>query len=360
METALYAPWRSYPQTLAASCACGPRQAAWLSQAARSQGLHRADVADRDRERETYSPGCRPAQAESKIGEGLTSMVRIISGLLLVAAASVSLCNSANAWPDRAVHLILPVPAGSAADFTARLFAQRLSVRWAQPVVVENRPGADGIIGVASFVNLHDDHTLLFAISAVATVHAVQNENLPYDPIGDLVPIAPVSEIVLAVAASEKSGIHSLEDLVRSARAAPGKLNWASSPGLPPLIFGAFIKGLGLEMASIFYRDLAPAVQDLAEGRLDIYVHALSVLMPQAQAGHVRILAVASERGAAAMPEVPSVVELGFPDLRMQGLCGFFGSRGMAAAIRERVAEDVTAIASEPDIQQRLAAVGQA
>src|SRR3954453_21326190 len=185
-------------------------------------------------------------------------MYRIISGLLLVAAACGSLCGSADAWPDRAVHLILPVPAGSAADFTARLFAQRLSARWTQPVIVENRPGADGIIGVAAFVNLHDDHTLLFAISAVATVHAVQNEKLPYDPIEDLVPVAPVSEIVLAIAASEKSGIRSIDDLVRSVRATPGKLNWASSPGLPPLIFGGFLKGSNLEMTSIFYRDLAP------------------------------------------------------------------------------------------------------
>src|SRR3954447_12927746 len=302
----------------------------------------------------------RVGASEKQNPRRVKSMHRMISSLLVAATVCHSLCGSANAWPDRAVRLILPVPAGSASDFTARLFAERLSRRWAQPVVVENRPGADGIIGVASFVNVHDDHTLLFAISAVATVHAVQNEKLPYDPVEDLLPIAPVSEIVLAIAASEKSGIHSLEDLVRSARAAPGKLNWASSPGLPPLIFGAFIKGLGLEMASIFYRDLAPAVQDLAEGRLDIYVHALSVLMPQAQSGRVRILAIASERRAAAMPEVPSVTELGFPDLSMQGLCGFFGSRGMALVIRERVAEDVMAIANEPEVQQRLAVIGQA
>ena len=287
-------------------------------------------------------------------------MSRMISNLLFVSTVWCSFCGSANAWPDRAVHLILPVPAGSASDFTARLFAERLSARWAQPVVVENRPGADGIIGVASFVNVHDDHTLLFAISAVATVHAIQNEKLPYDPIEDLVPIAAVSEIVLAIAASEKSGIHSLEDLVRSARAAPGKLNWASSPGLPPLIFGAFLKGFGLEMTSIFYRDLAPAVQDLGEGRLDVYVHALSVLIPQAQAGRARLLAVASQQRTAAMPDVPSVTELGFPELSMEGLCGFFGSRGMAVAIRERVAADVTAIANEPGLQERLAVIGQA
>src|SRR4051794_3641144 len=118
-------------------------------------------------------------------------MYRVISSLLLVAAMLGASCDSASAWPDRAVRLIVPVPAGSAADFTARLFAQRLSVRWAQPVVVENRPGADGIIGVASFVNLHDDHTLLFAISAVSTGHAGPNEKVPYDPNKYLVPPPP-------------------------------------------------------------------------------------------------------------------------------------------------------------------------
>jgi tripartite-type tricarboxylate transporter receptor subunit TctC len=251
------------------------------------------------------------------------------------------------------------VPAGSASDFTARLFAERLSVRWGQPVVIENRPGADGIIGVTSFVNAHDDHTLLFAISAVATVHAVQNETLPYDPIEDLVPIAAASEIVLAIAASEKNAIRSLDDLVRHARSAPGKLNWASSPGLPPLVFGAFIKDSGLEMTSIFYRDLAPAVRDLEEGTLDIYVHALSVLMPQAQAGRIRILGIAGRQRAAAMPDVPSVAELGFPQLSMEGLCGFFGPRNMAASIRERVAGDVTAVANERSVQERLAPIGQ-
>jgi tripartite-type tricarboxylate transporter receptor subunit TctC len=126
------------------------------------------------------------------------------------------------------------------------------------------------------------------------------------------------------------------------------------------LIFGAFIKGFGLEMASIFYRDLAPAIQDIGEGRLDIYVHALSVLIPQAQSGRVRILAVASQQRSSAMPDVPSVTEVGFPELSMEGLCGFFGSRAMTVAIRERVAADVMAIANEPNVQERLGAIGQA
>src|SRR6185437_1246192 len=124
-------------------------------------------------------------------------------------------------------------------------------------------------------------------------------------------------------------------------------------------VLSAFFKGSGLEVTSIFYRDLAPALLDLGEGRLDLFVHALSVLMPQAQANRARLLAVASPRRAAATPAVPSVTELGFAELTMEGLCGFFGARGMAVATRDRIAADVFAIANEPAVQQRLAVIGQ-
>jgi tripartite-type tricarboxylate transporter receptor subunit TctC len=287
-------------------------------------------------------------------------MHRQVLSFVVAAAVCWSSAGSAADWPVRTVRLILPVPAGSASDFTARLFAERLSMRWAQPVVVDNRPGADGIIGVSAFLNGHDDHTLLFAISAVTTVHPVVNENLPYDPVRDLVPIASASEIILAIAAGGKTTIRSLEDLVREARAAPGKLNWASSPGLPPFVFGAFMKRLGLDLTYISYRDLAPALQDLGEGRIDVYIHALSVLAPQAQAGRARFLAVASQDRAAAAPDVPTVREAGFSELGMEGLCGFFGSRGMTDTVRGRIAADVMAIASEPAVQERLAVIGQA
>jgi tripartite-type tricarboxylate transporter receptor subunit TctC len=286
-------------------------------------------------------------------------MYRVFACFVVAVFLCLSVCGFATAWPDRTVRLIVPVPAGSAADFTARLFAERLSSLWAQPVTVENRPGADGVIGVSSFISLHDDHALLFAISAIATVHAVQTEKLPYDPINDLVPISPASEIVLAIATSEQSSMQSLQDVIQRARAAPAKLNWASSPGLPPYVFGAFFKGSGLEITSIFYRDLAPALQDLGQGRLDLFVHALSVLIPQAQANRARLLAVASPRRAAATPEVPSVAELGFAELTMEGLCGFFGARGMSVATRAQIAADVMTVANEPAVRQRLAAIGQ-
>lgn len=282
-----------------------------------------------------------------------------VVGLLLVTILCSSAAGVAGDWPQRSVRLILPTPAGAAADFTARLFAERLSQRWGHHVIVENRPGADGVIGVSAFLGTDDDHTLLYAISAVVTVHPITQAKLPYDPARDLVPIAPTSDVVLAIAASEKTSIRSLDDLVRTARAQPGKLNWAASPGLPPFVAGGFFKSAKLDLAFVSYRDVGPALQDLGEGRVDVFVHALGVIMPQVHSGRARLLAVASDVRVPLAPDVPTVTEAGFPELRMDGVVGFYGKRGMPDTLRDRIASDVRVVASDPGIRERLAAVGQ-
>ncbi|MGY3149368.1 tripartite-type tricarboxylate transporter receptor subunit TctC [Bradyrhizobium sp. USDA 3397] len=283
-----------------------------------------------------------------------------VVGLLLSAILCSSSAAVAGDWPQRTVRLILPTPAGAAADFTARLFAERLSQRWGQSVIVENRPGADGVMGVAAFLGADDDHTLLYAISAVVTVHPITQPKLPYDPVRDLVPISPTSDVVLAIAASEKNSIRSLDDLVRTARAQPGKLNWAASPGLPPFVAGGFFKSSKLDLAFVSYRDVGPALQDLGEGRIDVFVHALGVIMPQVQSGRARLLAVASDVRVPLAPDAPTVTEAGFPELRMDGVVGFYGKRGIPDTLRDRIASDVRVVASDPGIREKLAAVGQA
>ena len=289
------------------------------------------------------------------ISSRAVAVVGLLLGSLLCSSGGV-----AADWPHRTVRLITPVPAGSASDFSARLFAERLSQRWGQPVIVENRPGADGVIGVSAFLGSDDDHTLLYAISAVVTVLPITHARLPYDPVRELVPISPTSDVVLAISASEQSSIRSLNDLVQMASARPGKLNWASSPGLPPFVVGGFFKNAKLDLAFVPYRDLAPVLQDLGEGRIDILVHALGVIMAQVQSGRARLLAVTSDVRVPLFPNVPTVTEAGFPELRMDGVVGFFGKRGMSDTLRDRIASDVRAIASDTVVGERLAAVGQA
>jgi len=289
----------------------------------------------------------------------ISSRTAAAAGLVVSAVLCWSFAGAAADWPHRTVRLIAPVPAGSASDFSARLFAERLSQRWGQPVIVENRPGADGVMGVSAFLSADDDHTLLYAISAVVTVHPITHEKLSYDPVRDLAPISSASNVVLAIAASEKNSIRSLAGLVETARAQPGKLNWSSSPGLPPLVVGGFLKGSKLDIAFVSYRDLGPPLQDLSGGRLDVLVHALSVLMPQVHSGGARLLAVASDDRVSLAPDVPTVTEAGFPELRMDGLLGFYGRRGLPDTLRDRIASDVRVVANDPDLRERLAGAGQ-
>jgi tripartite-type tricarboxylate transporter receptor subunit TctC len=282
------------------------------------------------------------------------------AGLVVSAIVGWTAAGAPADWPHRTVRLIAPVPAGSASDFSARLFADRLSRRWGQPVIVENRPGADGVIGVSAFLSADDDHTLLYAISGVVTVHPITHEKLPYDPVRELVPIASASDVVIAIAVPANSSIRTLRDLVETIRAQPGKLNWSSSPGLPPFVVGGFFKNARLDIAFVPYRELAPALHDLDAGRIDIFVHALSVIMPQVHSGKARLLAVASEARVPLAPDIPTVTEAGFPELRMDGLVGFYGRRGMPDALRDRIAADVRAVADDRAIRERLAGVGQA
>src|SRR5712672_3617218 len=147
----------------------------------------------------------------------------LVAGLALPATPSLAQAPSpAQAWPQRPVRFIVPLGPGSGADIGARLVADRLSARWGKPVVVENRPGADGLMAIQAFVAANDDHTLLFTPSGSFTVHPFQYEKLPYAP-DDLVPIARLSNTIMAVGVPESIGIATLTEFVARARAEPGK-----------------------------------------------------------------------------------------------------------------------------------------
>jgi tripartite-type tricarboxylate transporter receptor subunit TctC len=149
---------------------------------------------------------------------------------LSIAAATLSGAPAASDWPTRPVRFLVTLGAGSGADIGARLLADKLSQRWGQPVVVENRPGGDGIVAITAFVTAHDDHVLLFSPAASFTAHPFLHDHLPYKP-ADLVPITRASNTVIAIAVPVGMPVASLAELVASVRSAPGKLNWAGVTG---------------------------------------------------------------------------------------------------------------------------------
>jgi tripartite-type tricarboxylate transporter receptor subunit TctC len=273
-------------------------------------------------------------------------------------ATQLRLPASAQPWPQRAVRFILPLGPGSGSDMGARLFADRLTVRWGQPVVVENRPGGDGFVAINAFVTAHDDHTLLFAPTSTFTAHPVLHEKLPYDP-HDLSPIARVTNTLIALSVSSSLKVGTVAELVALARAQPGKLNRASITGALDLVLAGFLAGADLSVAKVPYRDPVQAVTDLADGRIQVYVAAYAIVQSQLQAGTIKVLAMTNRMRAPAAPDIPTVTEAGFPDLAFDGLVGLFGPPDMAAAVRERIAGDIRAVAADPEVAARLAATGQ-
>jgi tripartite-type tricarboxylate transporter receptor subunit TctC len=278
--------------------------------------------------------------------------------LLLLLLATPS--HAQQAWPQKAVKLILPLGPGSATDVTARLFAERLAARWGRPVVVENRAGPDGLAAVIAFVGAHDEHTLLFSIGGPVTVNPVSHAKLDYDPDRDLVPIASASDSFLAIAANPSLGVNSIDELIARAKAEPGKLSWAATPGQPQFIFAGFAKSAGLDMVQVSYRDFSPALRDISENRIQVVSTGLLPLLPFARDGKVKLLVLTNRERSPAAPELATVREIGHPELAADGFQGFFGWRGISNELRERIAADVRAAGSDPALRERLAVLGQA
>jgi tripartite-type tricarboxylate transporter receptor subunit TctC len=264
----------------------------------------------------------------------------------------------AQSWPQRTVKFVIPLGPGSGVDITARLFADKLSAKWGQPVVVENRPGGDAVVAITSVIGAHDDHVLLFAPASTFTAHPLLHAKMPYD-IDELVPIAQVTNTLIGIAVPTSLNVGTLKEFVAKLRAEPGKLNYASATGANDLLFVSFLKTEKLEMAKVPYRDTVLAINDLAEGRVHAYVAAYAILRPQVQAGKVKVLALINRQHAAALPDIPTAEEAGFQSLAMDGLVGLLGPRDMPLAIRERIAADIRAIAADPEIAARVAAPGQ-
>jgi len=285
------------------------------------------------------------------------ALFAIACGLVAVLCAAMGKPAAALDWPTRPVKFILTLGPGSGSDIEARLFADRLSKRWGQPVVVENRPGGDGIVAINAFVSAHDDHQLLFAPTSSFTAHPYLHDHLPYKP-SDLVPIARVSNTIVAISVPTSLGVSSLDQLVALAKSEPGKLNWAGVTGALDFMFAGWLKQEGLAISKVAYKNPVDAANDLAEGRVQVYESALAIVRPQLQSGKIKLLAVTNTARAPSEPTLPTVKEAGYAALTLDGLVGLFGPTGMPLDLRQRIAADIAAVA-DAAIKERLEATGQ-
>src|SRR5690242_1212542 len=169
---------------------------------------------------------------------------RVVAFMIALAGASLaatSICRGDDGWPVRAVRIVVPFAAGTANDVSARLYADGLAKRWGKPVAVENRPGADAIVGGAAFANARDDHTLLYGTASMITVSPFLQDALPYDPSRDMVPISSTASSILVIAVHDRLTVRSLQELAELTRSRPGELSWTSGSSLPHFVFAAML-----------------------------------------------------------------------------------------------------------------------
>jgi tripartite-type tricarboxylate transporter receptor subunit TctC len=280
-----------------------------------------------------------------------------ICAAFIATACSVYPTSAQQTWPNRPVRFIVTLGPGSGADIGARLLADRLSQRWGQPVIVDNRPGGDGLVAINAFVTAHDDHVLLYSPTSSFTAHPFLHDSLPYKA-SDLVPITRISNTIVTVSVPAGMKVESLKDLAAMARAQPGQLNWAGVTGALDFLFAGWLKQEGLNINKVPYKNPVDAANDLAEGRVQVYEAAYAIVRPQLESGKIKQLAVTNSVRAPTLPNLPTVAEAGYPALTIDGLVGLFGPTGMPLELRQRITSDIRAVADKT-IEDRLTTTGQ-
>jgi tripartite-type tricarboxylate transporter receptor subunit TctC len=286
------------------------------------------------------------------------ALALVFSALAVLPTSPAPAQTSTQAWPQRPVRFIIPFGPGAGADIGARLIQEKLSTRWGKPVVIDNRPGGDSIIAIQAMLSANDDHTFLWGPSGNFIVHPYQYQKLSYNP-DDILPIASFSATVLSVGVPASLGVGDLADFVKRARAEAGKFNAAAVPGITELAFDYFAEEAKLTFTKVPYRDIVQAVNDLGEGRLQVYSSSYAIQRPQREAGRIKVLVQMGSKRAPSLPDIPTAAEAGFPALEMEGLVGLFGSPAVSAELREKIGADIVAVADDKDIEAKLNASAQ-
>ena len=284
--------------------------------------------------------------------------------LVLLALSLASILGpsfaAAQAYPAKAVRIIVPFAAGGPADNYARFMAQRLQDALGQSFVVDNRPGAGSVIGTDLAAKAPADGYTLLMMSNAHTVNETLIPAKPFQLMRDFVAVAPVNYSDLVLVAHPALPASNLRDLLQQARARPGKLNYASSgPGTPYHMAGELFKSMaGVYLVHIPYRGSTGARTDLIGGQVDVMFDAVTTMVEQIKAGKVKAIATTGRARSDVLPDVPTMAEAGLPGYEATIWLGLMAPRGTPKAVVDRLNEAVSRISSQPDVKQLWARQG--
>jgi tripartite-type tricarboxylate transporter receptor subunit TctC len=288
--------------------------------------------------------------------------LRILSAAIAVFCFAAGAAGSVHAqsYPTRPIKLILPYTAGSPNDVLARLLSPMLSQRLGQTVVVENRPGGGTTIGVSAVINADPDgYTLLFSNSPSHLIAPVVNTTFTFDPLKDFVPIATMGTSSNAIVIGNDVPAKTVQEFVAHAKANPGKLNFGFGQGTLPQLVGEMFKvAAGVDITNVPYRGGAQAVQDVLGGHIHLNIGTSSTLLPLHRSGKVKLIAYTGTTRAPDMPDIPTMVESGYPTMISTTYYGIFGRTGLPAEIVTRINTAVNEALKSPELQAGMAAVG--
>ena len=259
-------------------------------------------------------------------------------------------------WPNRPIAVLVPNPPGGGTDFAARLFQEALSRALGTGVVIDNRPGANGNIAILAAVRAAPDgHSLLLQYSGYHAGNPAMMRDPGWDPVRDLAPVGMATVAPHGIFVSPDLPVSTLAEFIAHAKSRPGRLNYASSGnGSIQHIAGAlFSRAVGVEMVHVPYRGAAPALQDVAGGRVEMFITTPSSAIGLVRGGKLKALAVASEARVAALPEVPTTAEAGLPGFVVDAWFAFFAPAGTPPEIVERINAALREATTQPDVRRR-------
>jgi tripartite-type tricarboxylate transporter receptor subunit TctC len=293
-----------------------------------------------------------------------TPRVRLHAALAAFAATLAAMLAAAppaaaQAFPSKPIRLVVPFPAGSATDGIARVFGASVSQAIGQPVLVENKAGADGAIAGTEVARAAPDgYTLLMATNSPLSAAPAMKKVPPYDPVNDFSPIADIGRYTFFIVVHPSVPAKTVAELLAHAKANPGALNYATGNTTGIVSMALFASLGGISMVHVPYKGEPQALTDLIAGRVQVMVVSAGTSVPHLREGRLRAIAVTLDKRSPQLPEVPTIAEAGMPQFRLTSWAGVFGPAKVPREIVERLNREFVAAMARPEVQQGMDKLG--